>query len=726
MERGWRNRPGRETLTLILAATLLLSGGAQPPKAWASGFAPVMKLILFGDRSITLEFSQPLDETSIPDPSDFTLTTDALTYPPPIQVEVVGTKVTLTYSQSVPSLPPFTLTYKPGTRPIRGLPPESYSVAPFNSVISSSPSTEDQYTFHATGPTSGNMIFWPSRTDLSYTAYRLYLDSQLVETSATRNFTLHNLRPFFDHALRLDAQESDGEWRTLLDQAFRPTLHPDYVKSGHLEGPLEPVAGSSVPYKLVLIDTEGATHVHDFLWRAPTEPGERYVYPPLYPNKVKPLRVLVVAGGPVRLHISPSGPLVLAAGETVQFTAEMTDAQGNQPVGEWEVSWRATGVGSMDGTRFSSLAPGRAFVYASSGKLEIRVDITVVPAPAHVAVITPTHPELSPGQSQQFHATVLDPYGNRAEYSSITWKATGGSVTAAGRFKPDPFLTEGSVTVIVTTRSGTISSKLALGWGQPEPALPDTAVPHSALVQVRQNWWAATQIPLQDSEPEGRPLIHYFHPSWQQWVAVPTTISQGSARGHVPAGAFAMVMERPGVWQPEDTASHWANAEILKLQSLGILSGFPDGTFQPEGALTRYQVAKVVALAARLGSPAGSWSVPERVLDRALIPQWAAPFVAQAVIMDWMPLEDGLFHGDRVVTRQELATIVGRLLPIPETPPPLFTDAQMIDPAAREWVERAVAAGLFSGFPNGTFRPHDALTRAQMAKVISLLIDRLH
>nr|DAH38429.1 MAG TPA: Cell wall hydrolase autolysin [Caudoviricetes sp.] len=45
----------------------------------------------------------------------------------------------------------------------------------------------------------------------------------------------------------------------------------------------------------------------------------------------------------------------------------------------------------------------------------------------------------------------------------------------------------------------------------------------------------------------------------------------------------------------KDTTGHWAQAQIEQLAKLGILGGYPDGTFKPDAPITRAEVAAVVS-----------------------------------------------------------------------------------------------------------------------------------
>ena len=44
------------------------------------------------------------------------------------------------------------------------------------------------------------------------------------------------------------------------------------------------------------------------------------------------------------------------------------------------------------------------------------------------------------------------------------------------------------------------------------------------------------------------------------------------------------------------SSSHWAYSEIGNLVQLGIINGFPDGTYRPEEAVTREQFARLVVV----------------------------------------------------------------------------------------------------------------------------------
>ncbi|MCL2564015.1 MAG: S-layer homology domain-containing protein [Oscillospiraceae bacterium] len=73
---------------------------------------------------------------------------------------------------------------------------------------------------------------------------------------------------------------------------------------------------------------------------------------------------------------------------------------------------------------------------------------------------------------------------------------------------------------------------------------------------------------------------------------------------------------------------------------------------------------------------------------------------------------DGRFDPDRYMTREEFVTMLGRGINPPNSNIQLpFSDANLISWWAVQHVQNAVAQGWLFGFPDGTFRPQDPISR---------------
>ncbi|MHB1345071.1 MAG: S-layer homology domain-containing protein [Thermoleophilia bacterium] len=83
---------------------------------------------------------------------------------------------------------------------------------------------------------------------------------------------------------------------------------------------------------------------------------------------------------------------------------------------------------------------------------------------------------------------------------------------------------------------------------------------------------------------------------------------------------------------------------------------------------------------------------------------------------------DGTFRPDNSVTRGQLATMLVRLLglhtPEPDAQPPFRDLPAPADDVGADYVAEAAKAGIAAGFEDGAFRPHDLVTRIQMTRMI--------
>lgn len=83
---------------------------------------------------------------------------------------------------------------------------------------------------------------------------------------------------------------------------------------------------------------------------------------------------------------------------------------------------------------------------------------------------------------------------------------------------------------------------------------------------------------------------------------------------------------------------------------------------------------------------------------------------------------DGSFRPDREVTRAEFLVMLARALGWDDagTPADLpFVDADRIGPWAAGAAAAAVEKGIVGGYPDGSFRPDEPVTRAEMAVMIA-------
>lgn len=163
--------------------------------------------------------------------------------------------------------------------------------------------------------------------------------------------------------------------------------------------------------------------------------------------------------------------------------------------------------------------------------------------------------------------------------------------------------------------------------------------------------------------------------------------------------------------------------DIELLATLGVLSGDGTGRFLPEDPLNRAQLAKLLAEA--LGLPEADPALVDGLADAAALPGWARPYVAaafQAGLLRGYP--DGTFQPDRALTRAELVATVVRAVPEDLAGDrPAISWADEVPVWAQPAADRAARLGLIESFWGEAFRGDDPVTRKEAAGVIRRLME---
>ena len=177
---------------------------------------------------------------------------------------------------------------------------------------------------------------------------------------------------------------------------------------------------------------------------------------------------------------------------------------------------------------------------------------------------------------------------------------------------------------------------------------------------------------------------------------------------------------------PEES---WFYADVDYVAEYGYMNGYPDGTFLPDGLLTREELATVLA---RFGG-ADISNTDVTPYDDIQAGRWSAGAI------QWMKdtglttgTGDNKFSPEEKLTRQELATFVDRFVQyylsehtdVAIDPKPVYPEFNDMDQAA-DWAKDHINAdrenGLLYGYPDGGFHPLDNTTRAQIAAIFHRL-----
>ena len=181
---------------------------------------------------------------------------------------------------------------------------------------------------------------------------------------------------------------------------------------------------------------------------------------------------------------------------------------------------------------------------------------------------------------------------------------------------------------------------------------------------------------------------------------------------------------------PDVPPDHWAFEEIMACVSAGIVTGYPDGTYRPDTAVSRDQMAIYTARALAGGDAAvptgpADPTFPD-VASEGVTYRYIEYAVANEIVFGY---PDGLYHPERNVDRGQMAVFIARAMATPTgetgmsgyepTGVPTFPDVTRAptDPfrSCYKYVEYIAEQGVTHGYPDGLYHPAYIVSRGLMA-----------
>ena len=174
----------------------------------------------------------------------------------------------------------------------------------------------------------------------------------------------------------------------------------------------------------------------------------------------------------------------------------------------------------------------------------------------------------------------------------------------------------------------------------------------------------------------------------------------------------------PPIRPPEDPDKPELNTE----DHYAYIVGYEDGSVQPEGDITRAEVATIFFRLLTDESRNEYWSQTNPYSDVSA-DDWfnnAVSTLTNAGVLDGY--EDGTFKPNGNITRAEFATITARFFEATYDGENLFPDIE--GHWAQDYINEAANAGIVDGYPDGTFQPQQLITRAEAVTMVNRTIDR--
>lgn len=166
----------------------------------------------------------------------------------------------------------------------------------------------------------------------------------------------------------------------------------------------------------------------------------------------------------------------------------------------------------------------------------------------------------------------------------------------------------------------------------------------------------------------------------------------------------------------------WAYATIEKCKTLGIFSGYPDGSFRPDNNISRAEAIKAVSVL--------SGKNPNVIAEGKLYGidknLWYAPYVyvcSDIIPAHWSELDAQLF--EESITREDAiyltAAALGYISDFENADTVVldkFVDKDEISPYMSRACAFAVQNGMVKGNPDKTLKPKDSISRAEFTSLI--------
>ncbi len=190
-------------------------------------------------------------------------------------------------------------------------------------------------------------------------------------------------------------------------------------------------------------------------------------------------------------------------------------------------------------------------------------------------------------------------------------------------------------------------------------------------------------------------------------------------------GSWQLNQADPGIWSFYsawangehnfiDTENHWAENDIMTIYQKGWVKGKNEYTFDPNGNLTRAQATAILIRA--IGLDKTNETVPNYFKD---VPtnHWAKRAIEIAHKYNIVNgTGEGIFEPNAFITRAQLAAILSRILDYPLNN---STESPFYDVPKTFWAYEDILKlsnkGIIKGKADGGFYPLDNVSRAQMA-----------
>lgn len=174
-----------------------------------------------------------------------------------------------------------------------------------------------------------------------------------------------------------------------------------------------------------------------------------------------------------------------------------------------------------------------------------------------------------------------------------------------------------------------------------------------------------------------------------------------------------------------DIKTHWAKEYIERAVNQGIITGYPDGTFKPDKALSRVEFSVLLVKASKVAG--GQKELPFKDVPKSY---WGYAFIQKAYEQGWISgFPDDTFRPENPVNREQAALILTKQMKAEtrgvayQIPYANVLDKDKISEWAFTQVAWLMQEKIIKGTPTKTFLPQKALSRAEAVVMLLNVLD---
>ena len=188
-----------------------------------------------------------------------------------------------------------------------------------------------------------------------------------------------------------------------------------------------------------------------------------------------------------------------------------------------------------------------------------------------------------------------------------------------------------------------------------------------------------------------------------------------------PGGGGRVIVDNNQTPKPEDKKGDLTEAALNKEDHYQYLIGYEDDSFKPENNMTREEVTVMFSRLLKNPPVKGqvyAYNFPD--VDQSRWSVTAISYMNKLGIVKGYP--DGDFKPETSITRAEFAAMAARFADLQEG------DKTFSDLDSSHWaydvVRKAASAGWISGYPDGTFKADNPITRAEVVTITNKMLNR--